>query len=249
MEEQVEQPTNEATEVPQEQPVEQPQTDVQPEPVQEEPAQPAEQPTEQVEQVEQPQAEAPQQEEYDDVIDELPSYSQYQQQQQSPVDISQLPMDAEGNVDPNAFANAIYQNAVQQANAQAQRTVQEQLREQKLWQQAEKAYPDLATDKELRGMVNNARLGEMAASLGEKNPTPKQVADRIFKKINTAKASGVEQATNNVRVQNSATLESSSTTGSGDTERVQQAALSGDESARREYLRTLMDSGEIKIGE
>lgn len=251
MEEQVEQPTNEAVEVSQEQPVEQPQAEVQPEPVQTEQAQPTEQPTEQVEQVEQPQAEAPQQvsEDIDDEVEELPSFTQYQQQQQSPIDISQLPMDAEGNVDPNAFANAIYQNAVQQANAQAQRTVQEQLREQKLWQQAEKAYPEIATDKELRGMVNNARLGEMAASLGEKNPTPKQVADRIFKKINTAKASGVEQATNNVRVQNSATLESSSTTGSGDTERVQQAALSGDESARREYLRTLMDSGEIKIGE
>lgn len=187
--------------------------------------------------------------EEDDIIDDLPSYPQYQQQQQSPIDLSTLPVDAQGNVDPNDFATAIYQNAVQQANAQAQRTVQEQLREQKLWQQAEKAYPDLATDKELRGMVNNARLGEMAASLGEKNPTPKQVADRIFKKINTAKASGVEQATNNVRVQSSATLESSSTVSKSDTSNLQQAALSGDEDARRQYLRSLIDSDVIKIGE
>jgi len=243
-----EQPLEQA---PQEQPVEVPQEVEQPA-LQEEQAEPAveaEQPVEQeqvTEQVETPQVE---QVIEDDEIEELPSYPQYQQQQQSPIDISQLPMDAEGNVDPNAFANAIYQNAVQQANVQAQRTVNEQLREQKLWQQAEKAYPEIATDKELRGMVNNARLGEMAASLGEKNPTPKQVADRIFKKINTAKASGVEQATNNVRVQNSATLESSSTTGSGDTQRIQQAAFSGDQDARRQYLRTLMDSGEIKLGE
>jgi len=230
-------------------PVEAPQVEV---PTEQTPG--VEQPTEQVDQVEQPieqTVEAPQVEQVieDDEIEDLPTYPQYQQQQQSPIDISQLPMDAEGNVDPNAFANAIYQNAVQQANAQAQQTVQEQLREQKLWQQAEKAYPEIATDKELKGMVHNARLGEMAASLGEKNPTPKQVADRIFKKINTAKASGVEQATNNVRVQNSATLESSSTTGSGDNERIQTAAMSGDENARRQYLRSLMDSGEIRLGE
>lgn len=235
----------------QEQPVEIPQEVEQPalQEEQVETTQEVEQPVEQeqvTEQVEQPQVE---QVIEDEEVEDLPSYPQYQQQQQTPIDISQLPMDAEGNVDPNAFANAIYQNAVQQANVQAQRTVNEQLREQKLWQQAEKAYPEIATDKELRGMVNNARLGEMAASLGEKNPTPKQVADRIFKKINTARASGVEQATNNVRVQNSATLESSSTTGSGDTQRIQQAAFSGDQDARRQYLRTLMDSGEIKLGE
>jgi len=244
-----EQPLEQA---PQEQPVEVPQEVEQPA-LQEEQAEPAveaEQPVEQEQVTEQVET-TPQVEQVieDDEIEELPSYPQYQQQQQSPIDISQLPMDAEGNVDPNAFANAIYQNAVQQANVQAQKTVNEQLREQKLWQQAEKAYPEIATDKELRGMVNNARLGEMAASLGEKNPTPKQVADRIFKKINTAKASGVEQATNNVRVQNSATLESSSTTGTGDNERIQAAAMSGDADARRQYLRSLMDSGEIKIGE
>lgn len=208
-------------------------------------------PEQQTEQVAEPVAEAEQApvEEVDDLIDDLPTYPQYQQQQQSPIDLSTLPVDAQGNVDPNDFATAIYQNAVQQANAQAQRTVQEQLREQKLWQQAEKAYPEIATDKELRGMVNNARLGEMAASLGEKNPTPKQVADRIFKKINTAKASGVEQATNNVRVQSSATLESSSTVSKNDTHDLQQAAMSGDENARRQYLRSLMDSGDIKLGE
>lgn len=235
----------------QEQPVEVPQEVEQPA-LQEEQAEPTQEVEQPVAPVEPEQvAEAPQVEQVieDDEIEELPTYPQYQQQQQSPIDISQLPMDAEGNVDPNAFANAIYQNAVQQANAQAQQTVQEQLREQKLWQQAEKAYPEIATDKELRGMVNNARLGEMAASLGEKNPTPKQVADRIFKKINTAKASGVEQATNNVRVQNSATLESSSTVSSGESERVQQAALSGDPEARKQYLRSLIDSGDIRIGE
>lgn len=219
------------------------------EPTQEVQAEPTQQ-VETTEQVEVPQVEADiAQVEEDDIIDDLPSYPQYQQQQQSPIDLSTLPVDAQGNVDPNDFATAIYQNAVQQANVQAQRTVQEQLREQKLWQQAEKAYPEIATDKELRGMVNNARLGEMAASLGEKNPSPKQVADRIFKKINTAKASGVEQATNNVRVQNSATLESSSTVSTNDNQNLHQAALSGDETARRQYLRSLMDSGEIKLGE
>lgn len=249
MEEQNNEVVPEVVEQPQVEPQEQVTPDVSQEPVQE-PTQEVV-PEQHTEQVAEPVAEAEQApvEEVDDLIDDLPTYPQYQQQQQSPIDLSTLPVDAQGNVDPNDFATAIYQNAVQQANAQAQRTVQEQLREQKLWQQAEKAYPEIATDKELRGMVNNARLGEMAASLGEKNPTPKQVADRIFKKINTAKASGVEQATNNVRVQNSATLESSSTVSKNDTQDMQQAAMSGDENARRQYLRSLMDSGEIKLGE
>lgn len=178
---------------------------------------------------------------------ELPTLNQFQNSQQPPVDINQLPVDAEGNVDPNAFANAIYQQAVTAANAQAQQTVAEQLREQKLWQQAEKSYPQLAENKDLKAMVHNARLGEMAASLGEKNPTPKQIADRLFKQINTAKASGVEQATNNVRVQQSATLESASNTAPAQDPSVVQAAMSGDDNARRQYLVDMIDSGHIKL--
>lgn len=217
-----------------------------------------EQPTE-VEQVETPteaptEAQAPEQtnevqetEEEEDV--ELPTYNQFQTtQQQPPVDINQLPVDAEGNVDPNAFAQAIYQQAVTAANAQAQQTVAEQLREQRLWQQAEKSYPELATNKDLKAMVHNARLGEMASTLGEKNPTPKQIADRLFKQINTAKASGVEQATNNVRVQQSATLESASTTAPAQDPGIAQAAMAGDAEARREYLVSLIDKGEIQLG-
>lgn len=180
---------------------------------------------------------------------ELPTYNQFQntQQQQPIVDVNNLPVDQEGNVDPNAFAQAIYQQAVSAANAQAQQTVAEQLREQRLWQQAEKAYPDLATNKDLKSMVHNARLGEMATSLGEKNPSPKQVADRLFKQINTAKASGVEQATNNVRVQQSATLESASNTAPKHDPSIAEAAMSGDADARRQYLTSLIDSGDIRI--
>lgn len=178
---------------------------------------------------------------------ELPTYSQFQNSQQPPVDINQLPVDAEGNVDPNVFAQAIYQQAVTAANAQAQQTVAEQLREQKLWSQAEKSYPELANNKDLKAMVHNARLGEMAASLGEKNPTPKQVADRLFKQINTAKASGVEQATNNVKVQQAATLESASTTAPSQDPGIAEAAISGDENARRQYLVGLIDSGQINL--
>lgn len=165
----------------------------------------------------------------------------------APVDVNNLPTNPDGTIDPNVFAEAVYNQALQAANAQAQQTVQEQLQEQKLWQQAEKSYPQLAENKELRSMVHNTRLGEMAASLGEKNPTPKQVADKLFKQINSAKASGVEQATNNVRVQESATLESASNVKVDNRDQVYGAALSGDESARQNYIKSLIDSGEIVL--
>ena len=165
----------------------------------------------------------------------------------APVDVNSLPTNPDGTIDPEVFANAVYSQALQAANAQAQQTVQEQLQEQKLWQQAEKSYPELAENKELRNMVHNTRLGEMAASLGEKNPTPKQVADKLFKQINSAKASGVEQATNNVRVQESATLESASNVKPDNRDQVYGAALSGDDNARQEYIKNLIDSGQIVL--
>lgn len=185
-------------------------------------------------------------EDYDYRAPQIPQY-------QPPVDMSQLPMDAEGNIDPNAFAQAIYQQANQSAIAQARQEVAEQLREQKLWEQAENAHPQLKEDRIMRDVVKNARLGEMASSLGQKNPTPKQIADKLFQRVNTAKQQGVTQAQENVRIQNSATLETASNTQKSDgVENIQAAMNSGDarvrEDANRQYLRHLIDSGDISIG-
>jgi len=241
-----------ATEAPQEQAPE-PTQEVAPEPVQDvvpeqtETQEPVAQEPVVQEASQEPTREVEEYEDYDYTPPQIPQY------QQPPVDINQLPMDAEGNIDPNAFAQAIYQQAQTAAVAQARQEVADQLREQKLWEQAEKAHPELRDDRAMREMVKNARLGEMAASLGQKNPTPKQIADKLFQRVNSAKQQGVTQAQENVRIQESATLETASNVAKTDgVESIRQAMQSGDarvrEDANRQYLRHLIDSGDIAIG-
>lgn len=243
-------PEDVATEAPQEQAPEPAQEVEQTQDVVSEPAE-VQEPVAQEPVVQETAAPEPQEvEEYEDYDYTAPQIPQYQQ---PPVDINQLPMDAEGNIDPNAFAQAIYQQAQSAAVAQARQEVAEQLKEQKLWEQAEKAYPELRDDRSIREMVKNARLGEMAASLGQKNPTPKQIADKLFQRVNSAKQQGVTQAQENVRIQESATLETASNVAKTDgVESIRQAMQSGDprvrEDANRQYLRHLIDSGDIAIG-
>lgn len=240
-----------ATEAPQEQPeqVSEPVQDV--EQVQEPTEAPEVQSEPVVQEATAPEPVVEETQDYEDDYDyTAPRVPQYQQ---PPVDINQLPMDAEGNIDPNAFAQAIYMQAQNAAVAQARQEVAEQLKEQKLWEQAEKAYPELREDRSIREMVKNARLGEMASSLGEKNPTPKQIADKLFQRVNSAKQQGVTQAQQNVRIQESATLETASNVAKTDgVETIRSAMQSGDpkvrEDANRAYLRHLIDSGDITIG-
>lgn len=241
-------PEDVATEAPQEQPeqVSEPVQDVGPvQETQEIPETPDTEPV--VQEAAAPEPQVEEVEDYDYTAPQIPQY------QQPPVDINQLPMDAEGNIDPNAFAQAIYMQAQQAAVAQARQEVAEQLKEQKLWEQAEKAYPELREDRSTREMVKNARLGEMASSLGAKNPTPKQIADKLFARVNSAKQQGVTQAQQNVRIQESATLETASNVAKSDgVESIRSAMQSGDakvrEDANRAYLRHLIDSGDIAIG-
>lgn len=195
---------------------------------------------------------------YDDGVelDTLPNYGQAPELQ--PFDWSNLPQDVEGNIDPNAFAAAINQQitqATEVARQQARMEAQEQIKEQKLWEQAETSYPELKQDKELRDMVKNARWGEWVATNGQKNPSPKAIADKIFNKIGQAKKMGVEQAQNNVRIQESAVLETASNTATATPQaelRTRVASANSREqkdTATTELLKTLIDSGDIKIGE
>ena len=189
-------------------------------------------------------------------LDTLPNYGQAPELQ--PFDWSNLPQDVEGNIDPNAFAAAINQQitqATEVARQQARMEAQEQIKEQKLWEQAENSYPELKQDKELRDMVKNARWGEWVATNGSKNPSPKAIADKIFNKIGQAKKMGVEQAQNNVRIQESAVLETASNTATATPQaelRTRVASANSREqkdTATTELLKTLIDSGDIKIGE
>jgi hypothetical protein len=189
-------------------------------------------------------------------LDTLPNYGQAPELQ--PFDWSNLPQDVEGNIDPNAFAAAINQQitqATEVARQQARMEAQEQIKEQRLWEQAETSYPELKQDKELRDMVKNARWGEWVATNGQKNPSPKAIADKIFNKIGQAKKMGVEQAQNNVRIQESAVLETASNTATATPQaelRTRVASANSREqkdTATTELLKTLIDSGDIKIGE
>lgn len=189
-------------------------------------------------------------------MDTLPQYGQAPQLQ--PFDWNNLPQDVEGNVDPNAFAAAINQqiaNATESAKQEARKEAQEQIREQKLWEQAENVYPELKQDKDIRDMVKNARWGEWVATNGQKNPSPKQVADKLFNKIGAAKKQGVDQAQNNVRIQESAVLETASNTGNAAPQSELRTRVSTantrqqQESATNDLLRNLIDTGDIKIGE
>ena len=194
--------------------------------------------------------------EYDDVqVDTLP-YAQ--QAPTQPFDWNNLPQDADGNVDPNAFASAINQQitqATETARQEARKEAQEQIREQKLWEQAENAHPELKEDKEIRDMVKNARWGEWVATNGQKNPSPKQIADKLFNKIGAAKKQGVDQAQNNVRIQETAVLETASNTGNAAPQSELRTRVSTattrqqQESATNDLLRNLIDTGDIKIGE
>lgn len=242
------------------------------EPVQDAPQEPAQEVQPEVQEATQEPVEVPEQEpqaqqvqetsteveeDFDDIdISPVPT----PQTDVQPIDWNTLPRDPNNPdyVDPNAFAQVLHdqqQAAVAAASAQARAEVQEQLREQKLWQQAEKAYPELQSNREMREMVKNARLGEMASSLGKKNPTPKQTADKLFKQVQEAKKQGVQQAQNNVRVQQSATLETASTTAPTDNKANLQQAVLGARSveerseANRALLRQMMDDGVIKVNE
>lgn len=204
-----------------------------------------------------PAPEAPAPAEVSDEV-ELDTLPAYQTPELPPFDWTQLPQDTDGNIDPNAFAAAINQQitqATEQARQAARAEAQEQIKEQKLWEQAENSYPELKQDKELRDMVKNARWGEWVATNGAKNPSPKQIADKLFNKIGQAKKLGVEQAQNNVRIQETAALETASNTAGATPQadlrtRVASANTREQrETATNELLKNLIDAGDIRIGE
>lgn len=150
-----------------------------------------------------------------------------------PIDFSQLPADENGLIDPNALASVINQRiaqAEQNASQRAQQIYAEQEQEKRLWDKAYEKFPDLKTDKELNNLVQQARIGEATDLLSRstdpasvKLPTPAQVAEKLFKRIGTAKTEGMQQATTNTVVQKSAQLETAGRKSDDGAETVQQA--------------------------
>lgn len=129
------------------------------------------------------------------------------------IDFSNLPTDENGNVDANALAEVI-QNQTQAAVKQAAQMVQqaeERRVEERLWQKAWDKHPELKTDRQLAEEVNALRFGLFAKDINEGKTsrmlTPAQAFERLNKRFVAQKAEGVRQATESVRVQESAYVE------------------------------------------
>lgn len=193
-----------------------------------------------VEQPDAPTEEAPAEEPEEDEV-----YEEIQIPELPRIDLTKVPMDAEGNLDPNALLQQIeLQNraAVEQAVAITRAEMQQQAREEKLWNKAVDKYPDLKSNRELRDLVHKSRVGSIIEG---KNPTPLEVADTLFKHLGQQEIKGAKNATESVRVQRSATLETSSRSSANNLTKSQQLLSqikSPDrdtaERARQEYLRT-----------
>lgn len=136
------------------------------------------------------------------------------------IDFSNLAAGEDGLIDPNALAGSINQQialAEERATQRAQNAFQEQQAETRAWDKAIEKYPDLKGNRDLRDMIQQARIGQFTESFNRngdpaniKLKTPMQVADNFFKHIGTAKAEGMKQATTNTVVQQSAHVETAS---------------------------------------
>lgn len=136
-------------------------------------------------------------------------------------------VDENGYVDVNKLTTAFNQGlsqAQQVASATAQRELNAQRVEERQWNQAIEKYPQLKSDKALRDIVQNARIGQTTelyqragtnqeALAAIKIPTPSQIANELFKRLGDAKNQGVKDATENVKIQQTAYQETASTPG------------------------------------
>lgn len=170
-----------------------------------------------------------------------------------PIDFSQLPADDNGNVDPNAFAQALAQREQQilaAANQQMQDQFMQMRQEERLWQKAEKAYPEISQNKELRTLVQQTRYGIIATG---KNASPLEAAKQIFKHTQAAQQQGRTQAKESVRIQQSAALETSSiqtnpnTTKADVMSRISSSNKRDAEEARQALYEQWIADGTIKI--
>lgn len=167
------------------------------------------------------QPEVVEEDEDEDYIPFTPTVPEQGYEQLPQFDFSQVQTDENGNVDPNSLAQAInqqIQQAVQNATKSAASMVKESEErrvEEAQWQRAREKAPELKTDKQLAQEVQALRYGMFMSdiSAGKENAkmlTPLQAYERLNKRISSAKSEGAVQATQSVRVQESAYVEPTS---------------------------------------
>lgn len=205
-------PTNEASAQPQAQPAE---SQEQP---QEVPEQPAEAPSEPEAPLtnQSPEPPAQPEETEDEVFEQFqPTYGNV-----PALDLSRLPQDEDGNVDANALAQAIAQRdqALLSQAANMVQQAEERREEEKLWNKAFEAHPELRSDKALAEEVNALRFGLFAKDINSGKQSrmlsPTQAYQRLNKRFAQAEAKGVQQATESVKVQESVYTQPTANAGS-----------------------------------
>lgn len=165
--------------------------------------------------------------------------------QYQPVDLGQYATE-DGTLDVNA-ANQGFNQAVQQGVQIATSQIRLEMQEQREWDKAISAYPELKGDASLRGMVQQLRAGSVIENNGANYLSPKQAMDKIAKLRGSAIQQGVKQAQTHSRVQESAVLETSDTSAAPGTNRRTQLkdTLANArnpkerEAARKELMRSL----------
>lgn len=131
--------------------------------------------------------------------------SQAPTQESAPEPIPQNLIDPmTGEVDPVGYQNWVAQRAEQRAVEAARREFASQQAYMNAWQDAEKSYPELSADKELRGMVDAMIRGEFSQG---NVVTPKEAADKVFKRLKATEAESYKKAQASVETQKQSSLE------------------------------------------
>lgn len=176
-------------------------------------------------------------------------------------DLSQVQPGEDGMIDAGTLANAFntqLQQAVQAATKNAAtmvREAEEKRLEENMWQKARDKYPKLKSDKTLAQEVQSLRYGMFLSEINEGKQarmlTPTQAYERLNKRIEAAKNEGVKQATESVRVQESAYVEptsnaSKATAGNKEAlyQKMRSPIRSEAESAQRDILKNLLFGSE-----
>jgi len=147
-----------------------------------------------------------------------------------------LPTNEDGSVDPIKFA--------QQIEARLEEKMRFQQQEQRTWNAIEKKYPQIRGDKETREFLLNQRI---AGAVQGKETNLMKLADRLYKREQTAKNQGRVEATTSTKVQKAASLETnSSNTGDNNktSERLNRISM-GDKAAANDLLTEWLDAGII----
>lgn len=123
--------------------------------------------------------------------------------------------------------------------------------DKRAWERTFVKYPQVKENKELRDQIHKMRLGEIAVT--GKPVSPSKMADRYFSHIAAAREDGVKQATQTVKVQATAHLETADNTASDKGLKTQKNWDNvGDrnrrtaESARTDILKNWLADGTLK---